>query len=415
MRTRLSAAATAVVLVSALACARHPKTVDTLWDAVLATNASEIPFRFQISTSGNDAQGFFFEGDRKVGSTSGSVTDGNYKFAYDFLNTTLDLSPQGDELVGSYTNKRSNRAQKVRMKKFQPVAADEAAPDVAGSWEMRRADSEQRTTRDHLTWNLYLRQSGPEVSGAILRIDGDTGTLMGRWTNGKLVLSHFAGERGTIFEGTPNPDGTMSVTYNGNAHYTVVRTTDAKAKGIPDPQDPTLYTSVKDPTAPLTFAFPDAMTGQTVSLDDPRFKDKVVIVAIGGSWCPNCHDEAPFLGELYRDYHAKGLEIVNVMFEDDADPAKYRPRVQSFINRFGIEYPTLYGGTVNPTPTTKGVKDAIPQLVNFDTYPTSVYLGRDHRVHSVHDGFASPATGEAHTRLKQEVRELVEKLLAEKA
>ena len=407
--------AAALLLASSVACARHQR-VDTLWDAVLTTGSAEIPFRFEIVTSGKDAQGFFFEGDRKVGSTSGTFADGTYKFAYDFLNTTLELSPQGDELAGAYTNKRSNRSQKVRMRPFQMVAADaEGAPEVAGTWEMRRADSEAKTARDHLTWNLFLRQSGPEVSGSILRVDGDTGTLMGRWNNGKLTLSHFAGERATLFEATPNADGTLAVTYNGNAHYAVVRMGDARAKGIPDPQDPSLYTSVKDPTAPLKFAFPDAMTGQMVSLDDARFRGKVIIVTIGGSWCPNCHDEAPFLGELYHDYQARGLEIVSLMFEDDADPAKYRPRIQSFVKRFNIEYPMLYGGTLNPTPQTKSVKDALPQLVHFDAYPTSIYLGRDGRVRSVHAGFASLATGDAHVRLTQEVRELVEKLLAEKA
>jgi len=33
----------------------------------------------------------------------------------------------------------------------------------------------------------------------------------------------------------------------------------------------------------------------------------------------------------------------------------------------------------------------------------------------VHAGFASPATGEEHARLKKELRELVEQLLAEPA
>jgi len=49
-----------------------------------------------------------------------------------------------------------------------------------------------------------------------------------------------------------------------------------------------------------------------VAYTDARFRDKVVIVSIGGSWCPNCHDEAAFLAPLYRERHARGLEIVLV-------------------------------------------------------------------------------------------------------
>jgi hypothetical protein len=40
-------------------------------------------------------------------------------------------------------------------------------------------------------------------------------------------------------------------------------------------------------------------------------------------------------------------------------------------------------------------------------------LGRDGRVRNVHAGFPSAATGEEHTRYKQEVREMIERLLTE--
>jgi thiol-disulfide isomerase/thioredoxin len=225
-------------------------------------------------------------------------------------------------------------------------------------------------------------------------------------------MSHFAGERPNLLEATRNADGTLAVTLNKTAHYLVVRSSEARAKGIPEPPDPSRYTSVKDPTTPFAFSFPD-MTGKTVASTDPMFRGKVVILAIGGSWCPNCHDEAPFLGELYRDYHARGLEIVGLMFENDPNPTVYRPRVASFVKRYNIQYPMLFAGTTNPTPTSKVIADALPQIVNFGAYPTSIYLGRDGRVRSVHAGFASPATGEEHVRLKKELREVVEHLLAE--
>jgi hypothetical protein len=101
------------------------------------------------------------------------------------------------------------------------------------------------------------------------------------------------------------------------------------------------------------------------------------------------------------------------MFENDPDPKVARPRVQSFIKRYDVKYPMLLCGTTNPSPTSKTIAEALPEIVNFGAYPTSIYLGRDGRVRSVHAGFASPATGEEHVRLKKELRELVEQLLAE--
>ena len=416
--TKLIAAA-ALVLASSTAVparAQAPAGINGLWDAVVVAGGAEVPFRFEIATRGAQAEGFFFEGDRKIGSTSGSFANGVLKLDYEFLNTMLEARLADGQLVGTYQNKRpGSKPQDVRMRRFTTVSADSAdAPQVAGTWEMRRIQSEVSAPRDTRTWHVFLRQSGAEVSGSILRVDGDTGTLVGRWRGDKLVLSHFAGERPNLFEATRNPDGTLAVTLNGSAHYLVVRSSEARAKGIPEPPDPSRYTSVKDPTTPFQFAFPD-LTGKVVSNTDPRFQGKVVIVSIGGSWCPNCHDEAPFLAEVYKDYRARGLEIVGLMFENDPDPNVSRPRVQSFIKRYGLQYPMLLAGTMQTSPTTKTINEALPQIVNFGAYPTSIFLGRDGRVRSVHAGFASPATGAEHTRLKEEIRALVEQLLAEPA
>jgi thiol-disulfide isomerase/thioredoxin len=132
------------------------------------------------------------------------------------------------------------------------------------------------------------------------------------------------------------------------------------------------------------------------------------LLAIGGSWCPNCHDEAPELVSLYKEFHAKGLEIVGLNFEMEPDLAQAAPRVLSFIKRYRIAYPMLVLGT----PDQVGAK--LPQLVNFGVYPTTIVLGRDGRVRSVHAGFASVATGAEHVRLEHEQRNLVVQLLSEK-
>jgi len=379
-----------------------------LWDAKIVAGQLEIPFRFEIAQSGNQVQGFFFEGDRKLGSTSGSFADGHLKFGYDYLDTTLELYVEGDQLHGLYRLNRPNApAMEIRASRFVPAPAEASGgPQVSGSWEMRRVPQEVRTASDTRTWKLFLRQSGAEVSGSILRVDGDTGYLIGRWQNGRLVLSHFSGDGPLLFEAKLNADGTMAIALNRQADYLAVRTSEARAKGVPDPPDPSRYTSVKDPSVPFQFSFP-GLDGRTVSSSDPRFKGKVVIVAIGGSWCSNCQDEAPFLVQLYKEFHAQGLEIVGLMFELDDDAALARPRVQTFMRRFGISYPMLLAGTPD------NINQRMPQLVNFGAYPTTIYLGRDGRVRSVHAGFASAATGAEHARLEGEIRELIQHLLAE--
>jgi thiol-disulfide isomerase/thioredoxin len=378
-----------------------------LWDATVVTaNNVEIPFRFEIVQHGGQVQGFFFEGDRKVGSTSGSFQNGTLIVNYDFLNTTLEATPAGGELRGTYRSHRPN-AQPLafRARRFVPVPADPAdAPQVAGSWAMYRTAADN--SKLDVSWRLYLRQSGAEVSGAILKTSGDSGMLMGRWHGDQLVMSHFAGERPLLFEARLNADGTLAITLDRRFTYRAAHTTEARTKGIPEPPDPSRFTSVKDPTEPFHFSGPD-VAGHTVSDADVRFQGQVVVVTIGGSWCPNCLDEAPLLVEFYREFHPRGLEIVGLFFEVDRDLALARPRVESFIRRFRVPFPVLVPGIPDDA------AQKLPQLVNFAVYPTTLFIGRDGRVRSVNAGFASAATGDEHLRLKRDMRALIERLLAE--
>jgi thiol-disulfide isomerase/thioredoxin len=404
----------AVLLVGAFLLATKPAASATgiagEWDAVVVANKVEVPFRFEIAQNGSSVEGFFFEGDRRVGSTSGSFDKGALTLEYDFLNTVLEATLDGDQLRGTYRNKRANaRPQEFRAQRFIRTAdASTNTPKIAGNWAMYR--TAQDKSKLNVSWRLYLRQSGSEVSGAILKTSGDTGTLVGRFKDGRLVMSHFAGERPLLFEAQLNADGTLNVTLDHESTYLAARTTEARAKGIPDPPDLSRFTSVVDPSERFHFSGPD-LDGRMVSDLDARFKGRVVILTIGGSWCPNCHDEAPFLVELYKEFHAQGLEVVGLFFENDPDLTVARPRIMSFVRRYGVEFPILVPGSNREDDAAR----KLPQLVNFAVYPTTITLGRDGRVRSVHAGFASAATGDEHVQLKREERELVVRLLKEPA
>jgi thiol-disulfide isomerase/thioredoxin len=132
------------------------------------------------------------------------------------------------------------------------------------------------------------------------------------------------------------------------------------------------------------------------------------VVSITGSWCPNCRDEAPFLAELYRSYHTKGLEMAAFCFEAAGDPT-YAP-LRAFVRKFNIHYPTLVAGEY----TADVLATAVPQIENLSAYPTTIYVNRDGKVRAVHTGFPSGGSGEELARVKEEIRGAIEKMLAEK-
>jgi thiol-disulfide isomerase/thioredoxin len=168
------------------------------------------------------------------------------------------------------------------------------------------------------------------------------------------------------------------------------------------------FTSMKKGAKRFEFSFPD-LDGNPVTSKDPRFKGKVLIVALAGSWCPNCHDEAAFLEPLYRDYRAKGVEIVSLMFEHFGDFPRASQAALRFKQHYGIEYTTLIAGISDKDEAGK----KLPMLDKFQAFPTTVFVDKKGNVRKIHTGFTGPATGEHYSEFVAEVKSTLDQLLAE--
>ncbi len=380
-----------------------------LWDGTVQYDDYRIAFPVEFTQRGAAITGAFFNGDERVTSTSGRLAGDSLTLNFDHYATRLTATVKNGVVKGTYGNTRYGYHD-FEAHVHQPSSAADAhtsnaqAPHIAGVWVIPTESS-----KGEHAWRLIIQQKGAQASAAILRVDGDTGALIGGFHDGKFVLNHFDGARASVMEIEPKSDGSLDVALRGFHNpaktFTAVRLEEAKAKGLPEPADPEDFTRVKNPDQPFPFSFPD-LAGKIVSNTDTRFQGKVVLVNITGSWCPNCHDEAPFLEELYRRYHAQGLEIVALDFEEP-DQRKDPTRLQAFIKKYGIEYTYLLAG--EPAE----VQAKLPQAENLNSWPTTFFLGRDGLVRAVHAGFAAAATGEFNLALKKEVSERIEKLLSE--
>ena len=372
-----------------------------LWDAAVVVNGLEIPFRFEIGGTGATPAGSFFNGDEKVSSTGGRFENGALTLNFDHYATAVEASIVNGRLAGIYN--RGASFYPFYAKRFTPPAGfPNEIPQIDGLWQIGNVAS----NKGESAWRFIVRQSGAEVTAAILRVDGDTGALAGTYRNGKFIVSHFSGARPLVLELTPQKDGSLEILRNRTEKMIAVKASDAKLKDVPEPTDPSRHSSVKDPTEAFKFAFPD-INGKVLSNTDERFRGKVVIVSISGSWCPNCHDEAPFLAELYKKYGAKGLEIVALSFEEETQKAKGYPRLLAFNQRYGIDYPVILAGEQ------ADLAEKVPQIHNLNSFPTTIFLGRDGLVRGVHAGFAGAASGVFHDTAKEEITATVERLLAE--
>jgi len=426
-------------------------SVDGRWNAVLTRNGTVIPFRLDISGSGPTLKGTLYDGfDPYDGTTSATFQDGKLVLNVEHYLTTITATVKDGQLVGSVVTQSRAQGTEYGFQATRYVAAPAAAaadaPSIAGSWEI---PLDTPSSKGEKAFRFIVRQKGAEVAASILRVDGDTGAYSGTYKDGKWVLSHFDGSRPGVIvvsatnEGTldilqqtdrtekaavqegaggsqtagvgASSKGTSSKAYGEEAapdgryaaKLVAYRSDVARAKGLPEPDDYDTHTTVRDPSEKFTFNFPD-VNNRRVSNEDPRFKGKVVLAIVTGTWCPNCHDEAQYLVELDKKYRDKGLAIVALDFEEPEQQGSLA-RERAFVKQYGVKYTYLIAGAPSE------MWEKVPQAVNLNTWPATIFVGRDGLVKGIHSGFASPASGEFNRQLREQFTAKIEKLLAEKS
>lgn len=389
-----------------LAPAAWAQSAAGLWNGIIQYNGTDIPFKFEIAGDGANVKGWFFNGDDHEVSNKGKLENGSLVLNFDSYLAKLTATVKDGVIEGEYGPilKKMYQIRLTRATAAAKPAPAGTVPSIGGLWDLEGVAS----GKGEKAWRLILRQSGPDVSGAILRVDGDSGTLEGGYNDGKFVLNHFDGARAVQLILKPAADGTLDASLSalhGFSEMKAVRAAEARAKGLPAPTDANLHTTVKDPNAPFPFSFPD-LNGRLVSNTDERFRGKVVLIVITGSWCPNCHDEAPFLEKAYEKYHGLGLEVVALSFEE-ADQLQNPTRLRALIKEYGIKYTVLLGGE------TDSAKTKLTQALNWDAWPTTFFVGRNGLVRAVHAGFPGPGSGELYKQETEEFTDRLEKLLAE--
>lgn len=407
---------------SSLAAADSAQSINGRWAAVVLQNGVSIPFRLDISGDGQTLTGTLYNGEDTETTTSATFNNGKLELAFDHYLTYLNATVKDGELDGDLgitlrvrgtSTEEQQPENRVRgnspfhAKRYvAPTAAETASvPSIDGVWEIPH-----ESPKGEKAWRLIIQQKGADITATILRVDGDTGALTGGWQNGKFVASHFDGARPGLFEITPQADGTLQVVSGGSNRDGVMvayRPEVARAKGLPEPSNYQTHTTVRDPNEIFTYKFVDTH-GRVRSNDDPQFKGKVVVAIVTGTWCPNCHDEAQYLVQLYAKYHSQGLEIVALDFEEP-DQQQSLKRVNAFIKQYKVPYTYLIAGDPSE------MWDKVPQAVNLNTWPATLFIGRDGRVKATHAGFASPASGVFYTQLKDEFTSNIERLLKQSA
>ncbi|HKR33546.1 MAG TPA: TlpA disulfide reductase family protein [Steroidobacteraceae bacterium] len=407
-RTHFRFALLLIAIAIAIAACNHRVEAPQLgvYRAVLRLPGGDTPFGFEVAQEQQQYVLYLKNGTERTRVSNVKVADGELTAVFPGYENSLRATMLRDRLAGSVTLIKAGGKEQVipftaqlgATYRFYPDATTDNA-DVGGTWEATFTDDKGETSKAI----LLLTQQHDHVSGSVMTPTGDHRFLEGQVRGDELQLSTFAGGLAYLYKLKVDAHGALDGEYwQGLASHEKVA---AKRNDAATLAGAGKQTTLRDSAQPLNFTFPD-VDGKPVALSDLR--GKVVLVTLGGTWCPNCHDEARFLVPFYREHRERGFEIVALMFERHGEFAKAARAVRGYRNDLGIEFPMLIAGLSETDEASK----ALPMLSGVYGYPTAILVDRGGRVRSIHTGFAGPATGRHYERHVREFRDEVEQLLA---
>lgn len=373
--------------------------------AVLEVQDSEkLPFIFEVDSTGIIS---FFNAEEVIETDEVEYRNDSIFIKAPVFEGYIAATFEGNNLKGEFIKESLDRivpftAEFGNKTRFETKTTPKA--NISGVWETVFS---QGVVDDEYIAKGIFKQNGDIITGTFRTTTGDYRYLEGVMDGNSMKLSTFDGAHAFLFTAKVTDSTLDGQFYSGN-HWKEPFT--AKRNANYELPSADSLTFLKEGYDSLAFTFPDA-NGNQVSLSDDRFKDKVVIVQIMGTWCPNCLDESKYYTKYYETNKNKDFEIVALAFEYAKTKEKAFKSIKRLRDKLNINYPILlaqYG-----TDDKAKAAEKLPMLNHVLSYPTSIFIDKTGKVRKIHTGFNGPATGEKYIEFKDEFESFVTELLTE--
>lgn len=374
------------------------------WRAVFTFREGvEVPVNFEIAGKTiSDAKVFFLNAAERFDGGRLIKRNDSLFISLDQFDNELAFKIEGQQLVG-VLRKQDGSGQPIAVKADRGIAyrfketGIKPAGDISGTYDIIFGGKDS-------TVGLFT-QEGNKLTATFLTITGDSRYLQGVVEGNQFWLSSFIGSSPAYYRGSFNADGTVSGEQVGLRGARKFEGRSNEEARLPD-----LYslTYLKNGYKRFDFSLPD-LNGHQVSLSDDKYKNKVVIIAITGSWCPNCMDETAFLSPWYKQNKQRGVEIVAIHYERKDDTAFAKKAISRYRQKFDVQYDQVFGGLADK----QYVANSLPSLNTFLSFPTTIFINKKGEVAKIHTGYTGPATGRFYTGFVRDFNKEVEGLLNE--
>lgn len=402
-----------ILLTILYSCKKSPADLKQgVWRAVLKTEtATEIPFNFNVIDSAGKKHLEIINASERFRVDEITIKDDSVIIQMPLFDSEIRTAMKNDKLYGTWIKHLADSSVSMEFiaepdKEWRFFSTKtESKFNVTGKWSTTFVSEDGKDT---IMAVGEFKQTGSKVTGTFLTATGDYRFLQGTVSDQNLYLSCFDGSHAYLFTGKLEDNNTIS---NGKFYsgYSYIENWTAKRDDQAILPDAYSLTALKPGHEKIDFSFPN-LDGKQVSLDDPQFKNKVVVVQFFGSWCPNCMDETAYLAPFYKKYKDRGVEVVGLAYERSTDFEKAKKNIERLKNRFNVTYDLLVTGYSNDK---EEVAKSLPMLNQFVAFPTAIILDKKGKVRRIHTGFSGPGTGEHYTNFVREFESTIESLLKE--
>ncbi|PZR22764.1 MAG: hypothetical protein DI535_25500 [Citrobacter freundii] len=385
------------------ASAQHSFSPFGNWRGVFIYRDSiHVPFNFEIAGKTiKEAKVYFINAAERFDGGSLKIKSDSLFIALDQFDNELAFKINGQTLKG-VLRKQDGSGVPIPVEaakgknRFLLTGLKHPEGDITGTYDIVSANGDS-------TVGLFT-QKGNKLTATFLSITGDSRYLEGTVEGRSFYLSSFIGSSPAYYKGTFDK-GIIhgeQVGIRGSRSFKGYENDEAR---LPD-----LYslTYLKQGYNRFNFSFPD-LHGKQVSLSDDKYKNKVVIIAITGSWCPNCMDETMFLSPWYKKNRDRGVEVVAIHYERKDDTAFARKAIDRYRQKFDIRYDQVFGGVADK----QYVANSLPSLNTFLSFPTTIFISKKGEVAKIHTGYTGPATGKFYDEFVKEFNREVDELVKE--
>lgn len=386
-----------------------------VWRGVIGVQGHNLPMNFEVTRDekgGYDA--YLLNAEERLLLDEVTVTGDSVDIGLHIFDANIKARISGDSLEGVFVkNYEKNYRLPFRAaygQDFRFFENDSVRHSVnfTGKYEvtfLHPSDSDANKIDTTRAIGLF-HQTGPHVTGTFMTPTGDYRFLEGDVKDSLMYLSTFDGNDAYLFRAAMKPDGSVQGEFFSGKTWkeTWVGRKNEEA-ALPDAES---LTYLKKGYDRIAFSFPD-VNGKPVSLEDEKYRGKVVILQLLGTWCPNCMDETRFLAPWYDENKDRGVEIIGLAYERKADFGYASARVRKMVEKMGVKYDVLIAGTNEEG----NASQSLPMLNAVMAFPTTLYVGKNGKVKKIHTGFTGPGTGEYFQQFITDFNETVNGLLKE--